>query len=178
MGREILSLELEIVQPNALLEKLALVEPLDDDALAEAGLVSRRGPANPWDSQRMGGARWSARWDEDGWDGPCVRMGCRDFALQGAKAFEWMRIEGRLLRRVGAAMLGADDMDGEGLAFAAEYVACSAEEASAAVASRGAGGVAMAVLDFDGGEKALSIRQAWLLERSVPRGSAKKMGRL
>lgn len=178
MGREILSSELEIVHLNALREKLALVEPLDDDALAEAGLVSRRGPANPWDSGLMGGSRWRASWDEDGWDGPCIRMECRDFALQGKTAFEWMRIEGRLLRRVGAGMLRTDDMDGEGLAFAAEYVACSMEEACAAVASRGAQGVAMAVLDFDGGEKALSIRQAWLLERSVPGGSAKKMSRL
>ena len=148
-----------------------LRQALDLAPLAQEGSMApwRWEEAGPWDAGRMGAPRWVASWDPQGWEEPCLRLSCFDFALAGRPAFEWVRLGGRAFIRVGSGIMrDEDEVGGCPPAFVAEYrVAREREWPGPWQSVRG--------LDLDGPARVLAISEALDLDRAS-REMAKKTG--
>jgi hypothetical protein len=154
----------------------ALCEALDGASLAESARQDefdwRERVGAPWSAARQGGPRWVASWDENGWDGPCLRVVGYDHALLGQEAFAWARLGGRLFQRTGSGLVSdRDGFGGNQAVFVSEYRLIAGQDRG--LGSKILGSLKAPGLDLDGPLRTMALRE----EQALAQAAKEPLGR-
>lgn len=190
------SADLEVVESGRLSEELGRAKPWTEGEAREWARVWRRGPYSNEERGGRLGARYLMRWDEEGFDGPCLRALSRDYGLPGRPLADGFRVMGRVFARVSLAALGERDAglgvfdEGWSCGFELRLVESPREWAMAIARERarfrsgGREGAEPMSGDWplveltDPEELCLALRESWELEESVREAPARPKGRV
>lgn len=176
--------DLEIIDSPALRAALSEAAPLTKEQIEEWAMAFRQPPRADDQSGGRLGPRYFARWDEEGFDGPCLRALSRDYGQFGRASADAFRFMGRVFARVSAAILSDRDeafgLGDQGWAYGMELRlvedprswarAIASERARAKGRVMGPQEADWPTVELmDPEELAVSLRESWELEASIKR---------